>query len=183
MKLEPFDTLNNFADKRVFFIFSGPLTQDLMSEMGNIIKNEMQKDQASLSNICKVFSLLVEQTQNIVHYSEEIIGEETKTGSKVLHVGTIEAGYADGHYYVMGGNRIKNTHVDRIKEKIEAVTSMNKEELKQYYREQRKKNPDQESKGAGLGFIEIARKTTTPISYNFTPMDQTYSYFSIKSEI
>lgn len=183
MLIESFEMISDFEKKGVFFSFQGPMTQGLMGEMGNIIKTEMQKNGASLSNICKVFSMLVEQAQNIIHYSEEVIGSCQSTDLDSLHAGAISVGFLDGHYYVIGGNRVRNDQIERIQSKLNKVKSMDKDQLKSYYREQRKKTPDQESKGAGLGFIEIVRKAGTPISYYFTQIDQTYSYFSLKSEI
>lgn len=182
MLIDSNNFMKTFEKRGTFFSFCGPMTQDLMGEMGSIIKTEMQKRKASLSVICKVFSMLVEQTQNIIHYSEEII-DDHKPGTSPLPAGVISVGYTDDRYYVIGGNMVKNIQIERIKKKLNRVNSMNKDELKSYYREQRKKSPEQESKGAGLGFIEIARKASAPIYFEFIPIDQTYSYFSLKSEI
>jgi hypothetical protein len=40
-----------------------------------------------------------------------------------------------------------------------------------------------ESKGAGLGFIEMARKVSLPIEYEFVPMEDDYSFFCLKATI
>ena len=37
--------------------------------------------------------------------------------------------------------------------------------------------------GAGLGFIDIARKTGSPLEYHFEPLDDKNSFFLLKTSI
>jgi len=56
--------------------------------------------------------------------------------------------------------------------------------LRQHNKERmRGENDNPESKGAGLGLIEIARRATAPISYRFDPINDEMSYFSMYVEI
>ena len=48
---------------------------------------------------------------------------------------------------------------------------MNKEELRALYKEQLRAEPEEGSKGAGLGFMEIARRASKPIEFDFTDVD------------
>jgi hypothetical protein len=68
----------------------------------------------------------------------------------------------------------------RIREKIEGIRNLSKEELKLLYRERRRQAPEPGSKGAGLGLIEMARKAGKPIDYSFAPIDEDSSFFSLK---
>jgi hypothetical protein len=40
-----------------------------------------------------------------------------------------------------------------------------------------------EKGGAGLGFIDIARKTGNPLEYHFEPIDEKNSFFLLKTSI
>ncbi|HHC24848.1 MAG TPA: hypothetical protein ENK58_05450 [Desulfobacterales bacterium] len=60
---------------------------------------------------------------------------------------------------------------------------MSQDELRKYYKEQRRKKPDARSKGAGLGFIEVARKAGRPIAFDFRKADGDFYFFSIKTVI
>ena len=66
-----------------------------------------------------------------------------------------------------------------MKEKIEIVNSMNKDQLKEYYQQQLRKDRPENSKGAGVGLIDIARKTDYPLNYNFIPIDEKYSFYTM----
>jgi hypothetical protein len=166
----------------IFFCFSGPLSQDLLVEIGDTLRNKMKQEEASSSTILKVFSMFVEQAQNIIHYSAETIPLDN-SDNLTLGSGIIVVGSEDQHYYVLCGNLMNNEVVDTLREQLTKLQQMNKEELKRYYKEQRKKDAPESSKGAGLGFIELARHSITPIEFNFQPVDNRFSFFSLKTAI
>jgi hypothetical protein len=78
---------------------------------------------------------------------------------------------------------IENDKVERLREKLMKLQKMNKKDLKRYYREQRRKEPHEDSKGAGLGFIEMAKKASRPIEFEFKQIDENMSFFSLKTVI
>ncbi len=166
----------------IFFCFSGPLSQDLLVEIGDTLRNKMKQEEASSSTILKVFSMFVEQAQNIIHYSAEKIPLD-RPDKTTLSSGIIVVGYEGQHYYVLCGNAIDNEVVGTLREQLTKLQQMNKDELKRYYKEQRKKDAHESSKGAGLGFIELARHSITPIEFNFQPVDNDFSFFSLKTAI
>jgi hypothetical protein len=57
---------------------------------------------------------------------------------------------------------------------------MSRDELKVYYKECRKKKKTDSVKGAGLGFIDMARKSSRPLDYSITPIDGENSFFTMK---
>jgi hypothetical protein len=56
------------SDRGIFFCFSGPVSQELLVEIGTTLRQKMELEDTSTSTVLKVFSMLVEQTQNIRHY-------------------------------------------------------------------------------------------------------------------
>jgi len=60
---------------------------------------------------------------------------------------------------------------------------MNKDELKVLYKEQLRAEPEAGSKGAGLGFMEIARRATKPIEFDFADLDANHAFFALKATI
>jgi hypothetical protein len=60
---------------------------------------------------------------------------------------------------------------------------MSKDELKVHYKEQLRAEPEEGSKGAGLGFMEIARRASKPIEFDFTEVDADHSFFALKATI
>ncbi len=180
------ESLYNFKkelNKRgIFFCFSGPMSQDLLVEIGDTLKNKMKLEDTSSSTIIKVFSMFVEQTQNIIHYSAEKIYNQPEETTE-LSSGIIVVGSENDHYFVLCGNMVDNESVNTLCEQLTTLQNMNKDELKRYYKEQRRKGTPENSKGAGLGFIELARKAVKPIEFNFQEVDGNVSFFSLKTVI
>jgi len=173
----------NELDKQGIFLgFSGPISQELLVEIGDTLKNKMKMEEATSSSTrTKVFAMLIEQAQNIIHYSAEKVQPEHSPAT--LSSGIIVVGYNHNHYYVLCGNRVDNNSVEQLRDKLTILQNMNKDELKCYYREQRKQNAPTNSKGAGLGFIELARKSVKPIEFHFQSIDKQFSFFSLKTYI
>ena len=60
---------------------------------------------------------------------------------------------------------------------------MSKDELKALYKEKLRADPEEGSKGAGLGFMEIARRASKPIEFDFADVDRDYAFFALKASI
>ncbi len=178
-----FDFKKCLNDENIILSFSGPFSQDLLTEIGGILRKKLKLDDANTSLSMKVFSVFIEQAQNIIHYSAEIIPKQYSVTGEYMANGIIVIGYKMKKYYVKSGNLVEKDKVDKLKNKLELLKKMNKDELKKYYKEQRRKGSDEDSMGAGLGFIEIARKSSEPIDYEFVDYDANRSFFIFTSKI
>jgi hypothetical protein len=65
--------------------------------------------------------------------------------------------------------------------RLSAISAMDKEQLKVAYKEQLKAGPDEHSKGAGIGFIEIARRASRPIEFDFMDAEDGYAFFALRA--
>ncbi len=182
MSKDLYELKENLGQQHIFFCFIGPISQSLLTDIIAILEQKMTTEQASRATILRVFSVIVEKAQNIVHYAGEITPEYAPE-APLPPQGIIAVGYDEGHYFVMSGNMIEKSKVENLQKKLTKLQQMTKEEVKQYYREQRRKSPEESSKGAGLGFIEVARKASKPIEFEFKPLDERVSFFSLKTFI
>lgn len=174
----------DFEHQGVFLNLAGPLSQNLMVEMGSLMKTKMALEGSDAATIKKAFSVLVELNQNIIHYSAE--KEQTKTRIEIgcfNGCGIISVGRQQDNYFLLSGNLMENNKVDRLKERLDNLNVLSKDELKEAYKQQRKRGPDQHSKGAGLGLIEMARKAVCPFQYQFEQVDERFTFFSLKTVI
>ena len=86
---------------------------------------------------------------------------------------------SENRYSIVTGNHILNTNVESLKGKIDKVNAMTGEELKTYYREALGNSVLSAKGGAGLGMIEMARKSGNRIEYRFDPVNDRLSFFSL----
>ncbi len=150
---------SNSKDHHIILTFKGALSQEILVEIGTIIKSKLIIDK----QIKKIFAVFVEMAQNIMHYSDE--REIDVNNSKEIGIGIILFTQDENKYLITSGNIVKNEKLNRIVNKIEFVNSHDSDGLKKAYNEQIRSPRESESKGAGLGFIEIARKSSGKINY------------------
>ncbi len=173
---------NNLTENSIFLCFRGPFTQELMVEIGALLKSKMKSVDASPSTILKVFSVFVEQSQNIIRHSADPFLKEEAVEDKHIS-GVVAVGFTNNSYFVTAGNRIENNRVKQLRNRLTQLQNMDREALNKLYREQRKNGWSPEDKQAGLGLIELARKASQPVEFLFEPIDEANSFFSIKAVI
>lgn len=153
-------------------------------EFGDILKQKILHGESSNSIALRVFSMVVEQAQNIIHYSaEKCVKNDSEGEERELSIGIIAVGYEGEHYFVVSGNMIEEENVEGLRNRLAKLQKMDKNELKKHYKEERKKGPAITSKGAGLGFIDMAKKASKPIEFDFKKIDDKFSFFSSRTVI
>lgn len=176
------DFKRELMEQGIFFCFTGTVSQNLLKDMVKHLNIKKELAEVNSSTVNKILKVVIEQLQNVIHYSVDTLDDNTPQG--VMNTSIIIIGYDSQCYFISCGNKIENKHVDVISNKLIKLQNMNKDEIKRYYIEQRNNEIEQEgSKGAGLGFIEIARKSTKALEFDFQKIDENFSYFSITSFI
>ncbi len=164
----------------VMFCFSGPTSQSVVEGIGRTLRMKMELEEAGMATTHRVFSLFVEQMQNIVNYSTEQTPPDNGNGDELRH-GIVVVGRNDGKFYVICGNYVSIPQSKKMIERITYLQGLNKQELKDYYKRMRREEPGPESKGAGLGFIEMFRRVSEPLEYHLAPIDTQTVFFTIKA--
>ena len=106
----------------------------------------------------------------------------TRQDSEKIEVpeGMMVMGHRENMFFIQTKNAIKNENVKKIKERLDFLNTLDKQQLRQYHREAMQGDNDNPvSKGAGLGLIEIARRATEPIGYEFEPVSEGLSNFTM----
>lgn len=179
MNLNLYDFYQNAKAKNIVFYYCGPVAHASIEGVAQTLRKNLEYEEAGNITSQSVFSVFVEQMQNILNYSAERLAS-TEMQDNEMRVGVVVIGHEQKSYFILCGNKVYNKDIPGLTQKLESVRHLNKEELKALYKERRRMEPDPESKGAGLGLIEMARKGTEPLEYSFLPIDQDFSFFTIK---
>ncbi|MDF1881788.1 hypothetical protein JHD50_10840 [Sulfurimonas sp. MAG313] len=158
-------------DGIVFLAYDGFITQALIVAMTEALEKE--SDNLGLTTSTNILTIFIELTQNMMNYSKS----QKKLHCSCNGKGMILVGYInESHqYYVMSRNVIIEKDKDYIQSLLEKIVSLDAQELRNYYRELRKLGKTKHEKGAGIGFIEIARKCEK-IIYDFEAVDDIYNF-------
>ncbi|MDZ4726067.1 MAG: SiaB family protein kinase [Leptospira sp.] len=172
MDILTYEQYKTMSDHRLLIHFKGALYQDILTELGSIIQTSMKGE----TKIKKIFAVFVELAQNILHYSLERIANPDESTSGV---GMIVVTERPEGYYVSSGNYISSDKITGIEEKIKFINELSPEEKKSYYTKQLRSDRPDDSKGAGVGLIDIARKSDAPLEYSIENVPEGKSFFTL----
>jgi hypothetical protein len=134
-----------------------------------------------------IFSAFVEQVQNVIRYSAETKGPEVDEAGEPLEdpllnqeirYGMVAIGdREDGKRFVTCCNMIEKTNVPRLAASLESIRGLDRKELTKLMREQLKDGPPEGSKGAGVGFVSIAREANGDWDFQMVPTEDPNMFF------
>lgn len=167
--MDLFDSLNQFE---LSYAYRGNFTQQLTDSILALSETNMEVTNEPVKNRKKVYFIMVESLQNITRHQDSEILEgffsihKSKTG-----------------FLITSGNAIDNENIPELREKLEKINSMSQDQLKEYYYEVLNAGGFSEKGGAGLGLIEMVRKSGNKLTYDFTKVDDKYSFFYFQINI
>jgi Family of unknown function (DUF6272) len=177
MNATEFHEFQRFLDNnKIVFCYNGYLSQQIVMSMSEMLKQKVSDTGPSIAP--KIMYIFIEQAQNIVRYSAQKI--ETDDRSKRLGYGSLAIGIDGEKYFCMCGNLVEKDKARSLQERLEEVRLMDKDTLKAAYKKRLNEGPEEGSDGASIGFIEMARKSSEPIQFEFVAVDDSYEFFYLK---
>jgi hypothetical protein len=166
-------------------IYSGPLWANGIDGIAEMLLKRLELDDMPLSASQSVFSIFVEQINNMMMHSAEKEQINSPQGDPLeISRGIFLLGVENNAYFVQSGNVVTDSNAEILKSRIDYVNSFDKKDLRQYYKQQMNAGNDNlESKGAGIGLIEIARRASGPIEYEFEPYSKGLQYFTMYATV
>lgn len=179
MAVSVYDLYTGLMKEGIIFCFCGSVSQSIVEGIGETLWQRMELEGTESGTIGKVFPIFVEQMQNILSHSAERILSD-KSGREELRFGIVTVGKSNGSFYVCCGNYVETRYVESLASRLTELQKMDKSELKELYKKQRKSGtPEGESKGAGLGFIDMARRASKPIEFELIPVNDEMHFLSM----
>lgn len=164
------DSLDHFRAqaeaRQVLLHFSGELNDNLVATLSDTVRERLDDSAPDRRVARRVFSAFVEMAQNIVHYADRDEDAAPRATLTVVR--------DDAHFAVVCCNRVSGAQIGRVRSRVEAVRAMTLDEIKAAYRAQLRneehETEDTASRGAGLGFLTLAREASQPIDYSIVPV-------------
>jgi len=179
---EIYDFRSQLQEQRVLIAYSGYVSDGIVYALGDALKQKLAMDETDRSLTRRVFSVFVEQVQNIIRYSDESEGAGTPP-APALRSGVVTVGIEDGRFFVLCANIVDSAKVPRLRERLETLAEMDQDALRTYYRQKLRDESEAESQGGTIGLIEIARRASAPIQFDFLEVDARSSFFCLKAFI
>ena len=170
------------TDQDIVFCYSGYLSEEALLNFGKTIRQSLELVQIDKKIARSVFAIFVEETQNIVRYSKAILPAEADDSEVLLRHGFIAVGTPEKDvYFVCCGNLVLKEDVQRLSRHLNHIATLDADGLKALYKQILKDAVPEGSKGAGVGFVDIARRANGALEYDFKDVDDTHAYFYLKA--
>ncbi len=163
----------------VTLVYEGDINHQIIKAFTSVTEEKLSREAESEAVQKKVYHVMVECLQNIAKHAAET---KIKDNEK-MHRGILMVSVSKSDYHVTTGNLIDNSQVAHLKEMLENINSLNKNELNELYKKQLKEGRISDKGGAGLGFIDIKRKTGKNLEFQFMPLTENSTFFLFTSAI
>lgn len=174
-----YDFYKSMKKHEISLVYEGEITHQITKAFTSLTESNMAKEEESNMVQKKVFHVMVECLQNISKHADDFgTNDYIFSGRGIFLVAK-----GDDEYSVTTGNTVENTKIPDLKKLLEQVNSLDKEELTELYKKQIKEGRLSDKGGAGLGFIDIKRKTGRNLDYHFLPINEETSFFLLTSTI
>lgn len=168
--------------KGIVFSFVGYVSEGILFALGDALKQKMALEETDRNLTKRVFSVFVEQVQNIIRYSADRVEGETDRPVE-LSSGLVAVGMEDGRFFVLCGNTIRTLDSPRLRDRLAHLQGMDKTAIKAFYKEKLREPPEEDSRGGSIGLIEIARRASEPLQFDFLDLPEGQTFFALKAYI
>ncbi len=153
-------------------IYKGEMNHQIMRSFAFMANRKIAEKNIPTPIRKKVFHVMIECLQNITKHSDDFDEKEKQIGNGLFVVGQNK-----DSFYVVTGNLIGNEKIKVLEERINLLNNADKAKLKELFLKQMMDGVLTEKGGAGLGLIDIARKSGRKLFYHFVPYDNHRHFF------
>lgn len=162
--------------------YSGYVSEDILQAVGETLRARLEDHDKSSTQIRNVFSIFVELMQNIIRYGVD--GPQPgPSDAEKPSFGIVMVADDGDHLSVLAGNFVSAEEAETLSTRINELQSSTSEELRMLYREKLREPTETQSKGASLGLIEIARRSSMPLICATEDAGNGHHFFMIKASV
>lgn len=172
-------------DNGFSLVYEGEIDHNIVKAFASLTEIKMNTIEEEASIKRKVFNVMIECLQNISKHSDDYTKniEITEKGRKFHGNGVFIVGKFNNIYNIVTGNKIEESKIEWLKNLIEETRHMSMDELREFHKKSLKGGVLSSKSGAGLGIIEIVRKSGGKIEYDFVKTEENDYFFILKTKI
>lgn len=149
--------------------FKGRLNGPLLDQLLRSLQFYLEENELNILMRKRVFSVAMECFQNIYRYAPQLThSHDGESDEHAYTYGELSVAYDGAQYTVSSGNNIFNEQSHALRDAIDGVNNKNAEDLKKQYSEVLKNGQFNLRGGAGLGLMDMRRKSSGPLQYKIS---------------
>jgi hypothetical protein len=165
---------DKMMQERLMFVYRGVVTNENSVPLLMLLEKEMENSEFGFVGRKRVFMFVLESLQNVSRHSNSNDHAEM---SLVVY-SKLERGYT-----VSTGNVISTTNIEVLKKRLDEINHLQTNEIRSVYRQMLSNSEFSSKGGAGLGLIEMAKKTGNKLDYDFLQIDAEHYYFILSKTV
>ncbi len=182
------DFVMNFTkmmkEERIILSYDGVVSQDILMAFTALTEKRLSQIETNKRVKKNVYHVMVEYLQNIVKHTDSNTDiHDVTSGESFMKSGIFIVGKRKTEYFVTSGNLILNSKIERMQYVLDNLNLMDYDGLSELYKQTMRDGSISLRGGAGLGLIDIARKTGRPFTYHFEYVNDEFSFFVLNSTI
>ena len=172
-----YDMLHKMDAENIVLAFKGDIDATLLDAVYSMMDRHLEENKTSPDKKKKFFHILIECLQNVFHHQTNLPKESINADFSMT--GFVIKSDGKDLYTIITGNYLLNSEVENLTKRINEVNSLSPEALRSHFQKTLAGNEFSEKGGAGLGIIEMARKSGNQLSFEFNNINNKYSFFSL----
>ncbi len=164
---------NQMKTHNFMLCYRGAFSQDITKAILSMTEKKLDLEGTDKSIKKKVFNVMVECLQNIAKHGDNAEVEDKEALFMIGRMGD--------EYVTYSGNLVRQDKVESLRSKLLAINTMDKDEIKDLYKTLIMAKGLSEKAGAGLGLIDIAKKSGNKLDFDFRDVNEQASFFSLKT--
>lgn len=165
---------NKMMKEHLMFVYRGVVTNENSVPLLMLLEKEMEHSEFGFVGRKRLFMFVLESLQNVTRHSNK--GAHSNM-SLVIYSKT------NNGYTVTTGNVLHSSGIEDLRNKLEQINNLDSGEIRNVYRQMLSSAELTAKGGAGLGLIEMAKKTGNKLDYDFVPVDDEFSYFILSKTV
>ena len=171
-----YDLLKNMEESNIIFAYKGEMNAGLLEAVYSMMEKHSEEEHVASGKKKKFFQILIESFQNVLHHRLNPKGKEVVDSG---FTGFVIKNHPNDSYSITTGNLMENSGVESLKKKLDHVNNLPPDDLRAQYQKLLSESEFSGKGGAGLGIIELARKSGNKLKYEFTQVNELYSFFCL----
>lgn len=160
--------------ERLMFVYRGIVTNENSESLLMLLEKEMENSEFGFVGRKRLFMFVLESLQNVSRHSDH---------NQYAEMSLVVYSKTGAGYTVTTGNVIETDKIDDLKSKLEEINKLDSGEIRNVYRHMLSNAEFSSKGGAGLGLIEMAKKTGNKLDYDFIKLDDSFSYFILSKTV
>lgn len=165
---------DKMMQERLMFVYRGVVTNENSVPLLMLLEKEMENSEFGFVGRKRVFMFVLESLQNVSRHSDN----NEHAGMSMVVYSKLQGGYT-----ISTGNVISKSNINDLRTRLDEINNLQTGEIRNVYRQMLSNSELSKKGGAGLGLIEMAKKTGNKLDYDFMPMGDDHAYFILSKTV